>query len=174
MQSLRNLLLLIVVICTLSFTISNEVTKTYEKSNISAGKVSPEFSFKNTKDEVINLKDLRGKYVYINFWTTWSTPSNEELPYFNELTEEFGKNITFVNISVDYQKDIKKWKQFVKDQQLKGIQLIANNNWQSDFIKAFDVVKIPRSILIDKDGKIITAFGAKPSQSKELIANLIE
>lgn len=174
MQSLRNFLLLLVVIFTLSFTISNEVTKTSKKSNISEGKTSPEFSFKNTINKTVNLKDLRGKYVYINFWTTWSEPSNEELPYFNELAKEFGNDISFVNISVDYQKDVKKWKQYVKDQQLKGIQVIADNNWQSDFIKAFNIVKIPRAVLIDKEGKIVNAFSAKPSQARELIASVIE
>lgn len=169
MSSLRNVLLFFVVILTLSFTISNKMTKSFEKSTISKGNLSPNFSFENTERTVINLNTLKGKYVYINFWATSSEPSKEELPYFNKLVAEFDDKVTFVNISVDYKRDIDDWKTFVKDQRLKGIQVIASNDWSSDFIKSYDIVKIPRAILIDPNGKIVNAYAEEPSEASDIL-----
>ena len=173
---MRNLLLLIVVLGTLSFTLSKEVTRNFEKTAIAPGKISPKFSFKNNNNQFVNLDDFKNKYVYINLWTTWSQPSKEELPYLQELIKLYKKDIVFINISVDYQRDKSKWSKAIKDQDLKGIQLIATNNWQSDFIKSYNVINIPRAILIDKEGKIIDAFAPKPSQQKlkNLLKSLVE
>ncbi len=163
---MRNLLLLIVVLGTLSFTLSKEVTRNFEKTAIAPGKISPDFSFKDNTDKLIKLEDFKGKFVYINLWTTWSKPSKEGLPHLEELTKLYNDDIVFINISVDYKRDRSKWLQAIKDQNLKGIQLIADNDWQSDFIKNYNVINIPRAILIDTDGKIIDAFAPKPSQEK--------
>lgn len=172
MAGLRNFLLLVVVILTLSFTISNKVTEKIEKSNIVVGAYSPDFKFSNNNDVLVGLKDLQGKFTYINFWTTWSEPSKYELAFFNDLVTKYGSKINFVNISVDYKRDIKKWKSFVEVENLKGIQLIADNDWKSDFVKSFDIVKIPRAILIDKDGKIVSLNTSLPSEADELLSNM--
>lgn len=172
MAGLRNFLLLVVVILTLSFTIRNKVTEKIERSNIAVGASSPDFRFNTHDDTFVALKDLQGKYTYINFWTTWSEPSKEELTYFNDLIAKYESKINFVNISIDYKRDIKKWKAFIKDKKLKGIQLIADNDWKSDFIKSFDIVKIPRAILLDENGKIVSLNASLPSKAEELLSNI--
>ena len=71
-------------------------------------------------------------------------------------------------ILVIYKRDKKTWKQYINKQKLKGIHLIADQDWQSEFVKTYSVVKIPRAILIDKDGMIINAYAPKPSQKTQL------
>jgi alkyl hydroperoxide reductase subunit AhpC len=78
-----------------------------------------------------------------------------------------GKNIEFVSISVDVDKDHEKWQKFVTEKELGGIQLFADKNWNSDFIKAFGINSIPRFLLIDPTGKVVKADAARPS-SEEL------
>ena len=87
-----------------------------------------------------------------------------------------GKNIEFVSISVDVDKDHEKWKKFVTEKQLGGIQLFADKNWNSDFIKAFGIDSIPRFLLIDPNGKVIKADAARPSspQLTELLDSLLK
>lgn len=165
---MRNLLLLLVVIGTLSFTLSKEVTRNVEKASIAPGKVAPNFLLKDTNGEQFSLDQFKGKLVYINLWTTWSLPSKEELPYLQNLIDNYSDTIVFINLSVDYQRDIANWKQYISKQKLKGIHLITDRDWQSDFIKTYNVVKIPRAILIDSDGKIINAYAPKPSQETQL------
>ena len=163
---MRNLLLFIVVMGTLSFTLSKEVSKNTDKANISAGKISPTFNFKDFNDKSTSLNDFKGKYVYIDIWATWCEPCKDELVPLQELNRTFNTNIEFVSISVDYLKDIKKWKSFIKANNLKGTQLIADNNWYSDFIRAYKITTIPRFILIDPQGNIVDAQAPRPSQKK--------
>ncbi len=166
---MRNLLLLLVVLGTLSFTLSKEVTRNVEKASIASGKTAPIFSLRDNNNEQINLEDLKGKYVYINLWTTWSEPSKDELPYLQEFIKDYSDAITFINLSVDYQRERTAWKQYINKQKLKGIHVIADNDWQSEVVKAYNIVKIPRAILIDKEGTIVDAYAPKPSQKGQLI-----
>jgi alkyl hydroperoxide reductase subunit AhpC len=76
------------------------------------------------------------------------------------------KKIAFVSISVDVQKDHDKWKNFVKEKSLGGIQLFADKDWNSDFTKAFGINSIPRFILIDPNGKVVSADELRPSDPK--------
>ncbi len=128
------------------------------------GSLSPAFEYENHKGGKTKLADLKGKYVYIDTWATWCGPCRAEIPYLQKTEESFkGKNIEFVSISVDVKKDHDKWKKFVDEKSLGGTQLIADNDWKSDFIRAYNINSIPRFILLGPDGKIIDADAKRPS-----------
>ena len=130
------------------------------------GTTAPSFDYENHKGGKTKLEDLRGKYVYIDVWATWCGPCRAEIPHLKKIEEKYhGKNIEFVSISVDVDKDHDKWQKFVTEKQLGGIQLFADKNWTSDFIKAFGINSIPRFILIGPDGKVIKADAARPSSA---------
>ncbi|MCZ8331722.1 MAG: TlpA disulfide reductase family protein [Flavobacterium sp.] len=128
---------------------------------------SPGFDFENHKGGKTTLESLKGKYVYIDVWATWCGPCRAEIPFLKEIEAKYhGKNIEFVSISADVQKDYDKWKNFVTEKQLGGIQLYADKNWESDFLKAFGISSIPRFILIDPNGIVVDADAARPSSPK--------
>ncbi len=138
---------------------------------LKAGMKAPGFSYRDVNGEIVNLKDLRGKYVYIDVWATWCRPCRGELPALKELKEKMkNKNIHFVCISCD--KDIDKWKQMVKDDGLTGIQV--NTEGDRTFMKAFGIRGIPRFILLDPKGKIVDPEMTRPSQpvTLETLMNL--
>jgi thiol-disulfide isomerase/thioredoxin len=131
------------------------------------GAQSPSFDFENYAGGKTKLEDLRGKYVYIDVWATWCGPCRGEIPFLQKIEEKYqGKNIAFVSMSVDVLKDHDKWKTFVKDKSLGGIQLFADKDWSSDFTKAFGINSIPRFILIDPAGKVVSADELRPSDPK--------
>ncbi len=141
------------------------------------GIASPSFDYENHKGGKTKLEDLRGKYVYIDVWATWCGPCIAEIPHLKKVEAKYhGKNIEFVSISVDVDKDHEKWKKFVTEKQLGGIQLFADKNWTSDFIKAYGINAIPRFILIGPDGKVIKADAARPSSASltELLDGLVK
>ena len=128
---------------------------------------APSFDYLNHKGGTTKLDELKGKYVYIDVWATWCGPCRAEIPSLKKIEEKYhGKNIEFVSISVDVQKDFEKWKKFVTDKQLGGIQLFADKDWNSDFIKSFGINSIPRFILIDPKGNVVSADAARPSDPK--------
>ena len=141
------------------------------------GIVSPSFDYENHKGGKTKLEDLRGKYVYIDVWATWCGPCIAEIPHLKKVEAKYhGKNIEFVSISVDTEKDYEKWKKMVVSKELGGIQLFADKNWTSDFIKAYGINAIPRFILIGPDGKVIKADAARPSSASltELLDSLVK
>ena len=141
------------------------------------GTLAPSFDYENHKGGKTKLEDLRGKYVYIDVWATWCGPCRAEIPHLKKVEEKYhGKNIEFVSISVDVDKDHEKWQKFVVDKQLGGIQLFADKNWNSDFIKAFGINAIPRFLLIDPTGKVVKADAPRPSSNTlvELLDTLVK
>ena len=165
---MRNLLLLLVVLGTLSFTLSKEVTRNVEIASISSGKLAPPISLQDPTNQPVDLVSFKGAYVYLNLWTTWSEHSKEELPFLQKHITKYGEQVHFINISVDYSRDRSKWKKHIEAAQLKGTQLIVENDWQSDLVKNYNVVKIPRAILIDPEGKIVDAYAPRPSEEAQL------
>ncbi|MFI1773666.1 TlpA family protein disulfide reductase [Thalassobellus citreus] len=145
------------------------VEQTYKNfKSVVVGKPSAKFvNYKTPEDKAVSLNDLLGKYVYIDVWATWCGPCKKEIPYLKTLEEELhGKNIEFVSISVDTEKNRGKWKQMVKDMELKGVQIMADKDFSSDFIKAYNIAAIPRFILIDPKGNLVSSDELRPSDPK--------
>lgn len=128
------------------------------------GQPSPEFKYPDINGNFVALPELKGKLVYIDVWATWCVPCLQEIPSLKKLEEEYhNKGINFVSISIDQKKDFEKWQKMVKEKELQGIQVFANNDWNSQFVREYNINGIPRFILLDKDGNIITADAPRPS-----------
>lgn len=149
---------------------NERIKKIYENiRTLSKGRPSPKFvNYENYDGSKTSLDDLKGKYVYIDVWATWCGPCKAEIPSLQRVEKEYhGKNIHFVSISVDKQKDHAKWKKMVKDMNLTGIQLIADNDFNSDFIRnGYMINAIPQFILLDPEGNIVTKSAPRPSNEK--------
>ncbi|WP_299365605.1 TlpA disulfide reductase family protein, partial [Winogradskyella sp.] len=116
----------------------DDLTAKYNKiSKLAKGMPSPEFEeYENHKGGTTSLRDLKGKYVYMDIWATWCGPCIREIPSLKELEKQYhGKNITFVSTSIDKAKDHNVWVEMVKDKELGGVQLMADNDWNSQFVK---------------------------------------
>lgn len=131
---------------------------------ISSKGTAPDFAYEDINGKVVSLKALRGKYVYIDVWATWCVPCKAEIPFLAKVEEEYhGRNIHFVSLSVDRLADKQKWLSYVKEHQLKGIQLMADKDFSSEFVKKFNIGGIPRFLLIDPNGKIVDGDAKRPS-----------
>lgn len=144
------------------------IQKDYELMlTLSEGNPSPEFTdYENHKGGTTSLNDLRGKYVYIDVWATWCGPCKREIPFLKKLEADYhGKEIEFVSISIDVMNDHKKWRKMVDEMELGGIQLFADNNWESQFVQDYMIKGIPRFILIDPEGNIVNSNAPRPSSN---------
>jgi len=158
-----------------------------EKFNSFIGKPSPDFkNYENYNGGTTSLKDLRGKYLYVDVWATWCGPCKAEIPFLKKLEEEYkGKNITFLSISIDdgsgykgRSKELAKkgWKAMIAKKQMKGVQLYADNGWKSTFVRGYKIDGIPRFIIIDPKGNVVDANTSRPSspKTKELLNKLLK
>jgi thiol-disulfide isomerase/thioredoxin len=137
---------------------------------------APNFNYENYKGGRTTLKDLKGKLVYIEIWATWCGPCIKEMPALTQLIKNFkGKNIEFVSISVDSKRDYENWRKMIPEKNVGGMQLLADKSLESDFMKAFSISLIPRTLLLDEGGKIITPKAPRPSadNTKSYIDSLL-
>ena len=141
-------------------------TKKFEIYNhTKPGNPSPKFiDYENYNGGTTSLDDLKGKYVYIDVWATWCGPCINEIPALKKIVQKYGeKNIEFVSISIDKIDKIDSWKKMIKEQELNWMQLFADNNFESQFIKDYNISGIPRFILIDPVGNIINHNAPRPT-----------
>lgn len=135
------------------------------------GKRSPGFRAPDVEGKEYTLVDFRGKYVYIDMWATWCGPCKREMPYLKALEEEFkDAEIVFLGLSVD--KDKEAWENMVRQGELTGVQLYLGTG--SRFQEGYRVESIPRFILLDKEGIIISNDMTRPSakETAETLRNL--
>jgi thiol-disulfide isomerase/thioredoxin len=144
------------------------VTERYKQLlRLTKGQPSPTFDYENYKGGTTSLADLKGNYAYIDIWATWCGPCVAEFPALKQMEEDYGnKGIKFVSISIDTPEDYATWKQMITVRNLGGVQLMSDKNWQSQFIVDYAILGIPRFILVDPEGKIVTADAPRPSDPK--------
>ncbi len=127
------------------------------------GDIASDFTAVDLNGNAVTLSSLKGKIIYVDLWATWCGPCLAEMPYFEKLKEKYKSNpaIVFVSLSIDDGMEL--WKNNVAKRNADGIQ------WQINRTKldAYNIVGIPRTLLIGKDFKMIDMNAPEPS-SKEL------
>ena len=143
-----------------------KITELYNNlQKLEPGNPSPKFvNYENYKGGTSSLDDFKGKYVYIDVWATWCGPCKAQIPFLKEVEAKYhNKDIEFISISVDNQKDYQKWRDMIEEKKMGGVQLFADTAFNSLFIKDYKIVGIPQFILIDPKGNIINSNAPKPS-----------
>jgi len=122
--------------------------------------------------ELMQLPEIKGKYVYIDLWAAWCIPCIDEFQYNNDVHKLLAqyKNIVPVYISIDNDKD--SWRKMVNKFSLKGYNIMASKSLNEDIgMKVYNlknVADIPRYLLLDPEGNIINDNLPRPSRSVQL------
>ncbi|MFM7726995.1 MAG: TlpA family protein disulfide reductase, partial [Flavobacteriales bacterium] len=131
------------------------------------GRPAPDAEFYNAEGITSKLSDYRGKVVYIDAWATWCGPCKREIPFLKTLEEaNHGKNIQFISVSTD--KDVSAWKTFIAKENMGGLQLHQSQEVEKTISQLYAVNSIPRFILIDEEGKIVSSDAPRPSSGEEI------
>ncbi|HEU5167415.1 MAG TPA: TlpA disulfide reductase family protein [Chitinophagaceae bacterium] len=132
------------------------------------GKSSYDFSLPDTSDRMVSMKDFKGKVIFIDVWATWCGPCRGQFPYLKQIEEEYhdNKNIVFIGISTDKLKDKQKWLKTIQKENLGGVQLL--DDFGKAFGRKYQIMSIPRFLLIDKQGKWIEIRCPLPEAKEEL------
>jgi len=133
-------------------------------------KNAPNFRLEDLKGRKIELKNFRGKVIFLNFWATWCGPCKEEMPSIETLHQQFKeKDFVFLTISVDYEGK-KPVKEFIEKQRYTFPVLLDP---KCETLDLYKVKGIPTTILIDKNRKMIgKAIGPRNWKSPEAISLL--
>ncbi|MEO1438590.1 MAG: TlpA disulfide reductase family protein [Bacteroidota bacterium] len=133
------------------------------------GDLAPDFALTDVNGRVVRLSDFRGKVVYIDFWASWCPPCVQEFPYSKSLMRQFStEDVVFVYISLD--RNLPSWKTYVKNNDLKGVQLFAAQVYESDVVKQYNVKGLPSYFIIDAQGRITESRAPRPSEPRAAAA----
>lgn len=135
------------------------------------------FAYKDKNGKMVRLSDFKGKYVFVDIWATWCGPCKAQMPYLKQLEKDLaGKNIAFVSICVNQPRDRQKWLDYIENNDMAGYCLMADNAFKDEMMVKYNVKAIPRFILIDPEGKLISADTPQPRDSafRDYLKSLFE
>ena len=119
------------------------------RADISQG-IAPDFTLKSHNGENLRLSELRGEVVMINFWASWCGPCRQEMPLLEELYSEY-QPLGFTILGVNVEEDSSKAKAMLSEIPVSFPVLFDN---RSQVSKLYDVVAMPSTILVDRDGNV--------------------
>lgn len=122
------------------------------------------FELLDANEKIRRLSDFKGKVVIIDLWAMWCAPCLAEKPVMAKIEHEFYKDrndIVFIGISVDGLSRRPLWKNFVQRNGFKSLELLSDAT--SSIHKYYRVEGIPRFLIFDREGKIVTVDAPRPS-----------
>jgi thiol-disulfide isomerase/thioredoxin len=123
-----------------------------ENPELATHQMAPAFEVTALDGSKFNLDAMGGRVVLIDFWATWCGPCNEELPHMKKIAKEFAGQ-PLVIISVSWDSDEAKWKQFIDKNEMTWVQYRDADHKLSN---EFGINAIPHYFTIDADG-VLTA-----------------
>jgi len=127
--------------------------------------LAPNFSLPDMAGQKVELKDYRGKVVFLNFWATWCLTCEEEMPSMERLYQKFkGKPFEMLTVSID-----KDGKNVVADYLEKfGLTFPALLDPKSKIGKLYRTTGVPETFIINKEGYIThKAIGPRKWDTEE-------
>ena len=126
------------------------------------------------------LSEYKGKTVFLNFWATWCPPCRMEMPYMNELYEEYNKNQDDVVIlgvaspKLGNEGDEDHIKEFLEEEG-HDFPVVFDNAAEKDInyiVEMYGINAFPTTFIIDKEGYITKYIPG--AMNKETMKDLIE
>jgi peroxiredoxin len=140
--------------------------------NVSVGQAAPDISLPSPEGKQVALSSLRGKYVLVDFWASWCGPCRQENPNVVRMYHKYkDKGFEIYGVSLDESRD--KWLKAIATDKLTWPHVSDLKGWNSSAALLYNIQAIPKTLLLDKEGKII----AKDLRGKALedkLASLLQ
>lgn len=122
--------------------------------------------FKDETGNVIDLSDLKGKVVFVNFWATWCPPCIAEMPSINKLQAQFRDNKDFVVLMVDADNQPDKSIKFMSKRKLDLKVFTPASQIPNELLGN----SLPTTVILNKKGEIVFRHeGGADYTNKEFI-----
>lgn len=131
------------------------------------GGVAPDIALNDTTGAAVPLSSLRGKFVLIDFWASWCGPCRMENPNVVRMYNKYkDKGFTIYSVSLDQSRD--SWVKAIRNDNLTWTHVSDLRFWQSAAAQQYGVTGIPKTFLLDKEGKIIAKDLRGPALEQKL------
>ncbi len=158
-------------------------------------RAAPDIKLPSPDGKEYALSDLKGNVVLLDFWASWCRPCRAENPNVVKIYNKYkDQGFTVFSVSLDgidtrsaarYKGDANRLKEATNSQKKRWEDAIAQDGllwdyhvsdlkkWECAPAKAYGVNSIPRTFLIDKDGKIAAMNLRGAEQIEEVLLTLL-
>ena len=140
---------------------------------ITKGDLAPDFTLTTLDGKKVQLSELKGKKVIVNFWATWCPPCKAEMPHMQNFYEDFSdeENIEILAVNMTSEDKEESVQNFVQDYELTfPIPL----DTEGVVRETYQVLRIPTSYMIDTKGRIQNKIEGPMDENmiKDFVSNL--
>jgi cytochrome c biogenesis protein CcmG/thiol:disulfide interchange protein DsbE len=115
-------------------------------------RLAPDFTLKDASGRDVQLADLRGKVVLLNFWATWCRPCTIEIPWFSEFQRTYkdsGLEVLGVSLDEEGWEVVRPFLQRAKV----NYRVVVGGD---DIARLYGGVEsLPTTLILDRSGRII-------------------
>ncbi len=121
-----------------------------------APKPAQDFAFVTTKGKHLQLSDLRGRVVVLDFWASWCVPCRKEFPFLIRLYEDFNLNskthsLEVIAINLDEHSD--KMDKFLAGL-YRTVPFMVTQDPKGKLPRLYKVDAMPTTVFIDRSGRV--------------------
>lgn len=97
----------------------------------------------------VDLGEVVGEPLVVNFWATWCGPCVREMPMLRDVSSQMAGAVTFIGINV--QDSPTQAKAFLEDV---GVEYVQAVDPDGEFFRAAGGLGMPTTLLVDADGVV--------------------
>lgn len=142
-----------------------------EKATQPSSEANYTFEMVYADGKAVNMEDLKGKVVFMNFWATWCPPCIAEMPSIQKLYDKVkdDKDIVILTVEVEGKRD--KVAKFMERKKLSLPVVYPNSSIPTEFFNG----SLPTTVILDKKGNIAhTTMGMADYSGQDIVDFLNE
>jgi len=152
--------------------LNRKVASLKDLLRLETGSPAPEIVLPDLQENNRSLSALRGKYVLLVFWASWSSQSLSALDQLTKLYPRLsGADLEFYMVSLDRSKD--SWLKASEEKKIRGVQVSDQKYWDSPVVTLYHIEQLPLIYLIDPKG-VIVGKELKPEEVPGLLASTLK
>ena len=123
-------------------------------SKFNVGDIAPDIALASPDGKNYSLAQLKGQVVLLDFWASWCGPCRRENPAVVKVYDKYkDQGFTVFSVSLDGSTD--RWKKAIAQDKLAWPYHVSDlKKWGSAPARQYGVSSIPKTFMIDRDGKI--------------------
>lgn len=136
------------------------------------GQPAPDFSLQSLESKTIDLSEMRGKVVVLDFWATWCPPCRKSLPHLQKISADGAlkqKGLRVISVNVKEAKD--KVQDFLKQNTYDFAVALDSDGATTE---KYLVQGIPTTVIVDRAGVIQRVFVGFGDQSEGMLDDAIK